>query len=253
MLFKSQNTGERSVLNFVNHDETYGRHIVEKICKIIKPKNCLDIGAGNGEDLKIVRSISPEGNLYAIDFRPNNESLLKINAKIINANIEYDDLPIDDNSLDFVIANQTMEHIKEIYWINHQVFKKLAINGYFLIGVPNLLALHNRVLPLFGYHPTCIKMISAHIRGYSIKDTSFFYNSIGKDFLRIEKVYGSQFYPFPRSVSRIMSKVFPSFSTCIFFLIRKIGIYETQFIDWPKEKVLETNYFIGNKYKNNLS
>ena len=245
MSYRSKKIGGRSSLSFVDHNETYGRQIVKKICERIKPNKCLDIGAGNGEDLKIVREISKNANLLAVDFRPNNENLLNINAKIINANIEYDDLPIEDNSIDLIIANQTMEHVKEIYWINHQVFKKLALNGYFFMGVPNLLALHNRILPLFGYHPTCIKMISAHIRGFSFRDTSLFYNQIGKGFLKIEKVYGSQFYPFPRHASRILSKFLPTLSTSIFFLIKKTGKYENQFIQWTKENVLETNYFIG--------
>ncbi len=242
---KSIIKGTTSSLSFVDHNETYGRHIIRRICKIIKPNSCLDIGAGNGEDLKIIRESNENAKLWGVDYRPNNKNLFKLKANIITANLEFDELPIRDNSIDLIIANQTMEHVKEIYWINHQVFKKLTLNGHFLMGVPNLLALHNRFLPLFGYHPSCIKMISAHIRGYSIPDTNLFYKTIGGDFLDIVNVYGSQFYPFPKTASRIASKLLPGLATCIFFLIKKTGIYNNEFIEWTKNNMLETNYYIG--------
>ena len=155
----------------VDHRETYGRHLIKRITKKISPKSCLDIGAGDGIDLQIVKENSQNCELSGVDFRLNNQKLLDLGINIFQIDIEKDELPFQDNTLDLIIANQVMEHVKEIYWINHQIFKKLKIGGYFFMGVPNLLSLHNRLLPLFGEHPTCIKMISAHIRGYSIKDT----------------------------------------------------------------------------------
>jgi len=229
----------------VDHRETYGRHLIKKITQKIAPKSCLDVGAGKGADLSIVKQYSDNCELNALDFRLKNQNLIDLGANIFKIDLEKDDLPFEDNSLDFIIANQVLEHVKEIYWINHQIFKKLKVGGYFLIGVPNLLALHNRILSLIGIHPTCMKMISAHIRGYSIKDTSLFYNTIGKEFLKIEKIYGSQFYPLPRKLSRVANYFFPSLSTSIFFLIKKVDKYDDEFISWIEENVLETSFYKG--------
>tara|TARA_Y100001968_G_scaffold84979_1_gene76105 strand:+ start:430 stop:1167 length:738 start_codon:yes stop_codon:yes gene_type:complete len=229
----------------VDHRESYGRHLVKRISRKISPKSCLDIGAGDGIDLSIVKENSQDCELNGLDFRLDNQNLIDLGVNTFQIDIEKDELPFLDNSFDLIIANQVMEHVKEIYWINHQIFKKLKIGGYFFMGVPNLLALHNRILPLFGEHPSCIKMISAHIRGYSIKDTLLYYNIIGKDFLEIEKIYGSQFYPLPKRMSRIANFLFPSLSTSIFFLIRKKGFYDKQFISWIENNTLATSFYKG--------
>ncbi len=238
--------GQASRLKYiVDHRETHGRHIIKKVTQNISPKSCLDIGAGKGVDLSIVKKYSFNCELNALDFRLRNQNLIDLGANIFKIDLEKEDLPFEDNSLDFIIANQVLEHVKEIYWINHQIFKKLKIGGYFLLGVPNLLALHNRILSLLGFHPTCIKMISAHVRGYSTKDTTLFYNTIGSEFLEIEKIYGSQFYPLPRTLSRVANHFFPSLSTSIFFLIKKIDKYDGEFISWIEENVLETSFYKG--------
>ena len=241
----NKNPGYTSRLKFIDHKESYGRHIIRHIAQRISPSSCLDIGAGDGVDLATVKECKNNCELNGIDFRLDNQNLKKLGVNIFKKDIERDELPFLDNSLDLIIANQVMEHVKEIYWINHQIFKKLKIGGYFIMGVPNLLALHNRILPLLGHHPTCIKMISAHIRGYSIKDTVLYYNTIGRDFLEIEKIYGSQFYPFPKFISRPLSFLFPSMAVSNFFLIQKTAPYENDFVDWLNETNLETNFFKG--------
>ena len=237
--------GITSRLSFVNHLETYGPNVIRKISKSVQADTCLDIGAGNGRDLSIVKETCGASRLYAVDFRPDNRNLAELGCTVFNIDVEKEEIPLDDESLDLVIANQTMEHVKEIYWINHQVFKKLAVGGYFVMGVPNLLAFHNRLLPIFGIHPTCIKMLSAHIRGYSIRDTRKFYEAIGNRFLSIEAVYGSQFYPLPTRLSRVLSGAFPGLSTSIFFKIKKKSKYRNEFQEWTWDHALETNFFTG--------
>lgn len=44
-----------------------------------------------------------------------------------------------------MIANQTMERVKEIYWINHQVFKKLAVGGCFVTGGSKLTGISQQI------------------------------------------------------------------------------------------------------------
>ena len=111
--------------------------------------------------------------------------------------------------------------------------------------MPNILSFHNRLLGLFGIHPTQHKLYSAHVRPFSKPDVYEFYKIIGSEFCEIVGFWGSQFYPFPRSIARILSKFFPSSSFSIFFLIKKTKKYKSQFIQYPKKASLETNFFIG--------
>lgn len=242
---KNRHLGTTSRLKFIDHQETYGPSVIRKISRSMDVESCLDIGAGNGRDLSIIKKNCNPNHLYAVDFRPNNKNLADLGCKIFNIDIEKDEIPIEDGTLDLVIANQTMEHVKEIYWINHQIFKKLSVGGYFVMGVPNLLAFHNRMLPLFGIHPTCIKMLSAHIRGYSIRDTINFYEVIGSRFLSVDEVYGSQFYPLNARFSRMFSSLCPGLATSIFFKIKKTNAYNDEFQQWTRDHALETNFYTG--------
>ena len=78
----------------------------------------------------------------------------------ITVNIERQSLPLEKETADLIIANQILEHTKEIYWINHEIFRVLKVGGYLYLGVPNILSFHNRILGIFGVHPTCSKSAS---------------------------------------------------------------------------------------------
>jgi hypothetical protein len=96
-------------------------------------------------------------------------------------------------------------------------------------------------------HPTCCKLISAHVRPFSRRDTVGFYNAVASSFVSIEGFYGSQFYPFPKAIARPLSSLFPAAAFSIFFLMKKTGPYRNEFIKWPSEVSLESNFFTGTK------
>ena len=243
---KSRNLASTSRLKTVCFEETYGRHILKKITRDISIDNVLDIGCGEGLDLNIIHNNFPNCNMVGVDF--NTTYFDKLREKKINPqflNIENQKLPYENEKFDFIIANQVFEHTKELFWINHEIFRVLKTGGHFFLGVPNGLALHNRLLANFGFHPTCSKSVSAHVRIFSKKDIYLFYQFIGKDFSRIDKFFGSQFYPFSKKTSRFLSSKFPSLATSIFFLIKKIDNYNSEFLDHVKNTQLETNFYLG--------
>ncbi|MBP8994948.1 MAG: class I SAM-dependent methyltransferase [Bacteroidales bacterium] len=246
MIFRKVIPGSTSKLTIVDHNETYGRYILDKIVKNIEILKCVDIGCGDGSDLSIVKKYHPNAELFGIDFSLcNSDKLKSLGINPISLNIENSKLPFEDESIDFIIANQVLEHTKEIFWINHEVFRCLKVNGVFFMGVPNLLSLHNRILMTLGFHPTANKLTSAHVRVFSKRDTVLFYRHIGNSFCSLEDFYGSQFYPFPKTIARFLSKLFPTMAFSSFYLIRKINNYKGEFIGWPKHAQLETNYFTG--------
>ena len=245
-MFRKVTPGTTSRLTIVDHTETYGRYVLAKIIKSLNTSLCLDLGCGNGDDLMVVKKDNPKAKCVGVDFAgQNNEGLLDKGIEFVSLNIENQCLPFESETIDLIIANQVLEHTKEIFWINHEIFRTLKVGGYLFIGVPNTLSLHNRILGLFGIHATCLKMISGHVRGFSRKDTILFYREVAGNFLTIEKFYGSQFYPFPRLIARPLAKVFPSFAFSIFFLIKKTGNYQGEFLRWLSANLLETNFYQG--------
>lgn len=243
MIIKKVIPGSESRLTMVDHNETYGRHILEKICKKITILNCLDIGCGDGIDLMVVKKYHPECRLIGIDFNPQKfHQLQSSGIQPLRLNIEKDPLPFKNNSIDFVIANQVFEHIKERFWINHEIFRVLRIGGHLFVGVPNLLSLHNRILMILGFHPTQYKLISAHVSPYSKKDIIKFYKIIGNKFCVIKGFFGAQFYPFPKRIARLLSFFLPNLSFSIFFLIQKVNEYNNVFLEWPLIARLESNF-----------
>jgi ubiquinone/menaquinone biosynthesis C-methylase UbiE len=245
-MLKKVAPGTASRLTLVDHNETYGRHILEKNLIGLNISQCIDLGCGYGDDLLIVKKNNPKARLIGIDYGNWNERRLKErDIEPISINIENQKLPFEDESIDFLIANQVLEHTKEIFWINHEVFRVLSIGGYLYLGVPNVLSLHNRILGFLGIHPTCSKLVSAHVRSFSKKDTFLFYRTIASQFSTIKKFDGSQFYPFPKKISRTLSNTFPSLSFSIFFLIKKTDKYNGEFIEWLSNNTIETNFYRG--------
>jgi Methylase involved in ubiquinone/menaquinone biosynthesis len=226
----------------------YGRPIVEHFLNESQPfESVIDIGAGNGDDLAIAKKIIPSSKLMAIECCDYFVHQLQTSGIVVHQlNIERDSLPYTDESIDVVIANQILEHTKEIYWIFHEITRVLPVGGKVILGVPNLASLHNRLLLLFGKQPTSIKTSSAHIRGFTRGDILRFLEDCYPGGYELKNFGGSNFYPFPRGVAKILSRAFPSMAWGIFLHLEKRRKYQNEFINFPHQKDLQTNFYIGN-------
>lgn len=239
--------GQHPLARWIDHNETYGRHIIaDYVKRIPSVVNVLDLGAGGGSDLGIVKSAHPGCRTIAMEARKDYaQSLIGRVDEIIVADIERSEFPLAEESLDLVIANQVLEHTKEIFWIFDQVFRSLKVGGHFMIGVPNIASFHNRVLMLFGEQPTQHKLCSAHVRPFSKRDTLKFLEACFPGGTSLIAFSGAQFYPFPGMLSRPFARAFPTLAFSIFFLIRKTGLYEGSFASYPTRAALETNFWAG--------
>ena len=233
---------------FTDQQETYGPAVVaDLIARLSALELVVDLGAGSGRDLSIVRRLHPRARLIAVEGGHEYASALAGKAdEIYVRNIERDKLPLAEREADLIIANQVLEHTKEIFWIFHEVTRCLKIGGYFLFGVPNICSLHNRLLLAIGRHPTQHKVCSAHVRPFSKKDTLAFLNACFPGGYELTHFRGAQFYPFPRGMARILARAFPTFAFTIFFLIRKKKEYTDEFATYPARAQLETNFWTGN-------
>jgi SAM-dependent methyltransferase len=239
--------GQHPLARWIDHGETYGPQVIEEFVRSLSGlRAVVDLGAGSGRDLAVVKRRHPEATTIAIEASREYGSELRGKADQVHLlNIEQEALPFDDCSIDLIIANQVLEHTKEVFWIFHEVTRCLKIDGHVLIGVPNIASLHNRVLMSFGVHPTQHKLCSAHVRPFSKQDTEKFLDACFPRGYAMAAFRGSQFYPFPRSVSRVLSTMFPTAAFSIFFLLQKKRPYEGEFATYPEKANLETNFYTG--------
>jgi SAM-dependent methyltransferase len=169
------------------------------------------VGAGGGADLDAARACLPGAAFHAIESHAPSVDALRARGYTVHPlDIERDRLPFESGSVDIVIANQVLEHTKELFWIAHEVSRVLRVGGSFVVGVPNLASLHNRVLLAFGRQPTQIRSASAHVRGFTRPDLLAFFDDCFPGGYRCAGFGGSNFYPFPSVLARPLARAFPT-------------------------------------------
>lgn len=231
----------------IDRSLNYGRHVVGLFLDKIAPyEHVLDIGAGAGVDLGNARSVCTTTRLSAIEVYPKSAALLRENLiDVYCLNIERDSLPFTDGAVDVVIANQILEHAKEVFWIFHEVSRVLPVNGHLIVGVPNLAALHNRILLALGRQPSPIKTCSAHVRGFTRHDLLQFVEMCFPGGYQLVEFGGSNFYPFPPVLAIPLARIFPNMAWGIFLLLKKTRDYSGEFLAYPVKESLETNFYRG--------
>lgn len=205
----------------------------------------LDIGVGSGRDLMNVkeRFRKTEVMLYGVDsYIPNVKRAQEMGIETHYLDIERQQLPFLNNFFDIVIANQIIEHTKEIFFIFSEISRVIKHDGALIVGVPNLTSLHNRVMLLLGEQPPCIEVLGPHVRAYTKKALKKFIEA--DNYFEVLEVKGSNFYPFPVKISPYISRIFPTLSISLFFLCRRTNKKGT-FINVLNTRFFETAYYRG--------
>lgn len=219
---------EKLIKYALNTKGEYERQMqaVEDLLRTVKKSlvvtRLLDIGCGEGRrTLRYANylGVTPD-NIRGVDISEELITDSRKHFRVERVDIEVDLLPFPDEFFDLVILNQVLEHLKNIRWVMQETDRVLKKGAYCLIGVPNLAALHNRILLLFGAQPVCMHVMGPHIRGFThlamidfLKTNSHF---------RIVKHTGSSLYPLPPPLSEVLARRLTSLSVYPFYLIRKI-------------------------------
>ncbi|SFK14651.1 class I SAM-dependent methyltransferase [Succinivibrio dextrinosolvens] len=232
--------------------ENYGRNIIKKAVfnhisvNKLKSVKILDLGAGPGTDLQNSKNSAESAGcenveLYAIEnYLPNVNLLQNQGVSVQSINLENDNYDYESSSIDIVIMNQCLEHTKEIFHIFSEIGRILKPNGILIVGVPNLASFHNRILLLLGKQPSAIHTLGPHVRGFTKKDFTKFFTA--GEFFSLNKTYGSNFYPFPVFISRFLSKIWPTGSVSLFYVIERTNKNQGKFSDYLKDHFFETPY-----------
>jgi methionine biosynthesis protein MetW len=155
-------------------ERTYSSHIIPDILKVIakiKEKNqnvdrILDLGCGYGGILKLIGHHLGANELNGIDIDTEAVNFAKqrgINA--ITLDLEYEKLPYEDSSFDFVFSLGVFDYFK--FWDNVilEIRCVLKVGGYVMISLPNLASWYNRIALLLGYQPRDIEVSRYYLVG----------------------------------------------------------------------------------------
>ncbi len=232
MVDKTLNFGRRHIRRFLGNARPYDQ--------------VLDIGAGKGLDLESARYWQPLASLHAVEIhRPYVRQLRKAGVKVHALDLEHDILPFCDEQFDIIIANQVMEHVKEVFWIFHELSRVLKTGGKLIIGVPNLASLHNRLLLLVGRQPSCLQNASAHVRGWTRHDLLQTLEQCYPGGYTVKAGGGGNFYPFPPLAANLLAAVLPNMAWSVLLMLEKTAPYESQFMTYLETHRLQTNFYQG--------
>lgn len=183
-------------------------------------RHLLDIGCWDGSaTVRYAELLDAEPSGIEVFEPPARDAEAKgVSVKMLD--LERDRFPWEDASFDVVVANQVFEHLKNIWLPFSEVYRVLRPDGYFVISVPNLASLHNRVLLALGSQPTSIRAIGPHVRGYTLGELAALL-TLG-DVMICRQVRGVGFYPLPAIIARPLARVWAGASHTIILVAQKV-------------------------------
>ena len=112
-----QELGEREIITFLNISEFYGNKIILNG----KKKQFLDLGCG---DQHLRKSVEDRNLNY-------------LGLDITDVNFEFDKLPLENNSIDFIISLAVIEHVSNPDNFLSEILRVLKPGGIVYISTPN--------------------------------------------------------------------------------------------------------------------
>jgi SAM-dependent methyltransferase len=212
------------------------------------PVRILDVGLGGAEDLLSLREQTRDlqVELYGVeclDWRIARAREQGI--RVFAIDIERERIPLEDASLDVLMANHVVEHLKELFFFFSEVSRVLRPGGICIIGCPNLGSWHNRLALLFGQEPPCARVLGSHVRGITIPGFRRFIEHGG--FFRLERVKGRAFYLAPGVLSQGLATLFPGLGSAVHFVMSRTDRPGTfiEVLDMGIPGIEDTPYFRG--------
>ncbi|HEU5105120.1 MAG TPA: class I SAM-dependent methyltransferase [Solirubrobacterales bacterium] len=180
----------------------------------------LDVGCWDGELSE--RCGAALGAKRMLGVEVYEEPALAAEAKgleVARVDLETGRFPWEDGSVDVVVCNQVLEHLKNIWLPMTEMHRVLRPGGHAILSVPNLASLHNRVLLALGRQPTSIRVLGPHVRGYAFREFRDLV-ALGGAY-EVQRALTAGFYPLPAAFSRPFSSLWTSAGHTTIVLARK--------------------------------
>lgn len=187
-----------------------------------EPARILDVGLGGAEDLLSLRRETSrlKVELYGIEcHEPRIAKAREQGIEVFAINVERDRIPLPNATLDVLMANHVIEHLKELFFFFAEVSRVLRPGGICIIGCPNLGGWHNRLALLFGEEPPCMRILGSHVRGITIPGFKRFIECGG--YFTVKEVKGRAFYLAAGSLSQSLARLFPGLASGVHFVMQR--------------------------------
>ena len=161
-----------------------------------RPADLLDVGCWDG--VTTLRYAEALGGATAHGVEVFEEQARAAEGRgiaVARVDLESGRFPWPDASMDVIVCNQVLEHLKNIWLPLAEMHRVLRVGGHALLSVPNLASLHNRALLALGRQPTSIRTFGPHVRGYAFGEFRALIERDGA--FEVVRAAGVGFHPIP--------------------------------------------------------
>jgi SAM-dependent methyltransferase len=169
---------------------TFGEVHREKLSKLIKASSSLtpgslilDLGCGDGV---VSSAIAQSSNTIVIGLDTSPVLLQSARQRmqhVILCDLESQ-IPIKDGAADAILCSDVLEHIADVDSLLQSSYSALKDSGLFILSVPNLASIFDRLALLLGFQPFQLEVsasgkfgdirgwkrpVVGHIRGFTLR------------------------------------------------------------------------------------
>jgi len=163
-------------------------HILLSKSLTTQTNKILDVGAGTGEDIDVLRKF---GSVYAIDVDQRSLDMISDSMVAEKKIADACNIPYADNTFDVVVAFDVLEHVKDDAKMVSEIQRVLKPGGKFIFTVPAFNFLYSE-------HDRKLK----HFRRYSKSNIK----NILKKLKRVKLGYWFFMLFIPAALTRLLSK-----------------------------------------------
>jgi 2-polyprenyl-3-methyl-5-hydroxy-6-metoxy-1,4-benzoquinol methylase len=194
----------------------------------------LDVGCWDGGNTVAYGKVCHARKLYGVEVCEEQAcDAERKSITVARCNLETDRLPWPTASMDIVVCNQVLEHLKNIFAVMDEIARVIKPDGLVVVSVPNLGSLHSRIMLLLGMQPSMIRVFGPHVRSFTHDEFKMFL-SAGDVFEIVESV-GVGFYPLPANAfANWLGRLWPSASHTPVLVLRRTheqeGSWESRYL-----------------------
>ena len=184
----------------------------------------LDVGCWDGEGTAAYGEACQARQLFGVEVCEEQAcSAERKSITVAHCNLEEPLFPWSAASMDVVVCNQVLEHLKNVFAVMDEIARVLKPDGILVASVPNLGSLHSRIMLLLGMQPSMIRVFGPHVRSFTHGEFKLFLTAGGA--FEIIESRGVGFYPFPaNAVSNWIGRLWPSASHTPVIVLRRTNV-----------------------------